>query len=196
MGRWEPGARERLQGAALALYSSKGYEVTTVAEIAQAAGLTERTFYRHFADKREVLFTVYDQFTQPFIDGVNAAPEGAPPMQLVTSAVIGAAGFFTADRRPYSRTRQGVIVANPELHERELLKLASLAATLADALRKRGVADPAATLSAELGVTVYRVSFELWIAEGESREMADIERAVFAEVGILVTGDSGAPQQV
>ena len=196
MGRWEPGARERLQGAALALYSSKGFEVTTVAEIAQAAGLTERTFYRHFADKREVLFTVYDQFTQPFLDGVSAAPHDATPMQLVTSAVIGAAGFFTSDRRPYSRTRQGVIVANPELHERELLKLASLAATLAEALRQRGVPEPAATLSAEMGVTVYRVSFELWIAEGESRTMADIERAVFAEVAVLVARAPGAPQQV
>ncbi|WP_411699275.1 TetR/AcrR family transcriptional regulator [Conyzicola sp.] len=185
MGRWEPGARERLQGAALSLYSGKGFEVTTVAEIAQAAGLTERTFYRHFADKREVLFAIYDEFTQPFLDGIEDAPRDARPIDVMAAAVARASGFFTAERQPYSRARQGVITDNPELHERELLKLASLAATLATALRERGVPEPSATLSAEMGVTVYRVSFEMWIADGESRPMADIASGVFAELGAL-----------
>jgi hypothetical protein len=56
MTRWEPNARGRLEQAALALYGERGFENTTVAEIAARAGLTERTFFRHFADKREVLF--------------------------------------------------------------------------------------------------------------------------------------------
>jgi AcrR family transcriptional regulator len=185
MGRWEPGARERLQGAALALYSGKGFEVTTVAEIAQAAGLTERTFYRHFADKREVLFAIYDEFTRPFLEGIEAAPQDARPMDIVAAAIASASEFFTAERQPYSRVRQSVITANPELQERELLKLASLAATLASALRERGVGEPAATLAAEMGVTVYRLSFELWIVEGESRPMADIAAGVFDELGAL-----------
>ncbi|GAB3605546.1 TetR family transcriptional regulator [Conyzicola nivalis] len=185
MGRWEPGARERLQGAALSLYSGKGFEVTTVAEIAQVAGLTERTFYRYFADKREVLFAIYDEFTRPFLDGIEGAPQGARPMEIMAAAVATASEFFTVDRQPYSRTRQSVIMANPELHERELLKLASLAATLATALRERGVKQTAATLAAEMGVTVYRVSFELWIADGETRPMAEIASGVFAELGVL-----------
>ena len=185
MARWEPGARERLQKAALELFSGKGYEITTAAEIAQAAGLTERTFFRHFADKREVLFTGQDEFTSPFLAGIDAAPQGATPLEVVSSAVIGAAGFFPVEKRAYSRLRQTVIVANPELQERELLKMASLAATLAAALRGRGVAEPAASLAAESGVTVFRVSFELWLADETGASIDDIERKVFRELGAL-----------
>ena len=185
MGRWEPGARERLQQAALELFSSKGFEVTTAAEIAQAAGLTERTFFRHFAAKREVLFAGQDDFTRPFLAGLKDAPPGASPLEVVAAAVIGAAEFFPAEKRPYSRMRQTVIVSNPELMERELLKLASLASTLGAALRARGVAEPAATLSAESGVTVFRVSFELWLADETGASIDDIERGVFRELGAL-----------
>jgi len=185
MARWEPGARERLQRAALQLFSDKGFEVTTAAEIAQAAGLTERTFFRHFADKREVLFTGQDDFTRPFLDGIDAAPPEATPIEVVTSAVTGAAGFFPDEKRPYSRLRQTVIVANPELQERELLKMAALASSLAAALRARGVAEPAATLAAESGVTVFRISFELWLADETGSSMDDIERGVFVELGAL-----------
>jgi len=185
MARWEPGARERLQKAALELFSSKGFEVTTAAEIAQTAGLTERTFFRHFSDKREVLFAGQDDFTRPFLVGVESAPAAATPLQVVVSAVLGAAGFFPAEKRPYSRMRQTVIVANPELQERELLKLASLASTLAAALRDRGVSEPAATLTAESGVTVFRVSFELWLADETGASIEDIERGVFRELGAL-----------
>jgi AcrR family transcriptional regulator len=185
MARWEPGARERLQKAALELFSSKGFEVTTAAEIAQTAGLTERTFFRHFSDKREVLFAGQDDFTRPFLAGVESAPQGATPLEVVASAVLGAADFFPAEKRPYSRMRQTVIVANPELQERELLKLASLASTLAAALRDRGVPEPAATLTAESGVTVFRVSFELWLADETGASIEDIERGVFRELGAL-----------
>jgi len=185
MGRWEPGARERLQQAALELFSGKGFEVTTAAEIAQASGLSERTFFRHFADKREVLFAGQDDFTRPFLAGIELAPAGATPLEIVASAVLGAAGFFPLEKKPYSRLRQTVITSNPELQERELLKLASLASTLAAALRDRGVPEPAATLSAESGVTVFRVAFELWLADDSERKIADIERDVFRELGAL-----------
>src|SRR6195952_2788796 len=80
MARWEPGARERLQVAALELFAARGFEQTTAAEIAQAVGLTERTFFRHFADKREVLFYGQGQFVQVFMDGIDAAPPAALPL--------------------------------------------------------------------------------------------------------------------
>jgi AcrR family transcriptional regulator len=185
MVRWEPGARERLQEAALNLYATKGFEETTVVEIAQFVGLTERTFFRYFADKREVIFAGQELFQQAFIDGVDAAPKDAAPLEVVASAVISAADFFSDDRRAYARQRSTVIAATPELRERELLKMAALATAITVAVRERGVPERAATLSAESGVTVFRLAFAQWIAPGSKRSLVDLEREIFAELGAL-----------
>jgi AcrR family transcriptional regulator len=190
MARWEPGARERLQIAALDLYASKGFEETTVAEIARSAGVTERTFYRHFADKREVLFRSNDDFVAPYLEGVAAAPADATPLEIVSGAIVAAAAFFDGRPAGYSRKRQLVITANPELQERELLKMAALASAIAAALRERGIAEPAATLAAESGVTVFRVSFELWLVDPDERPLAEIEAGVFVELGVVTASRS------
>ncbi|MHB1431079.1 MAG: TetR family transcriptional regulator [Streptosporangiaceae bacterium] len=190
MVRWEPGARERLQAAALELFATRGFEQTTAAEIAQAVGLTERTFFRHFSDKREVLFYGQEQFIGAFIDGVAAAPPGASPLAAVASALRAGAEYFTDDRRPYARTRQSVIDQNPALQERERHKLAGLATTVAGALRARGIAEPAATLAAESGVTVFGIAFAQWIRDGETRSLADIASDVLRELASLAAASA------
>jgi AcrR family transcriptional regulator len=191
MVRWEPGARERLQAAALELFATRGFEQTTAAEIAQSVGLTERTFFRHFSDKREVLFYGQDLFLQAFVDGVQAAPADASPIEVIASALHAAASFFPDERRPHSRMRQSVIDQNPALQERELHKLAGLARTVAEALRARGIGEPAATLAAESGATVFGIAFAQWIREGETRSLADIASHVLREL-LNLTGVRGA----
>jgi AcrR family transcriptional regulator len=185
MVRWEPGARERLQAAALDLYAARGFEQTTATEIAQAVGLTERTFFRYFADKREVLFAGQDVFQGVFVDGVAAAREDASALETVAFALRSASSFFPNDRRPYSRLRQTVIEANPSLQERELLKMAWLGTAIAAALRERGIPEPHATLAAQTGVTVFGVAFRQWLAQGEERSLADIEDAVLSDLRTL-----------
>jgi AcrR family transcriptional regulator len=192
MVRWEPGARERLQAAALELFATRGFEQTTAAEIAQSVGLTERTFFRHFSDKREVLFYGQEQFLQAFLDGVDAAPPGASPLEVVASALRAAASFFPDERRPYARMRQSVIDQNPALRERELHKFAGLAVAVAEALRARGVGDPAATLAAESGATVFGIAFAQWIREGERRSLPDIASAVLDELANLAGAATGS----
>jgi AcrR family transcriptional regulator len=182
MVRWEPGARQRLQAAALELFATRGFEETTAAEIAQSVGLTERTFFRHFSDKREVLFYGQEQFLQAFVDGVDAAPPDASPLEVIAAAVRGAASFFPDERRPYSRIRQSVIDANPALQERELHKLSGTAIMLAEALRARGIGEPSATLAAQSGATVFGIAFAQWIREGEERSLDDIASDVFREL--------------
>jgi AcrR family transcriptional regulator len=191
MVRWEPGTRERLQAAALELFATRGFEQVTAAEIAQAVGLTERTFFRNLGDKREVLFHGQDRFLQVFVDGVKEAPAAAAPLELIASALQAAALIFPDERRPYSRMRQAVIDQNPALQERELHKLAGLAATLAAALRERGIAEPAATLAAQSAATVFGVSFAQWIGEGETRSLADIASDVLRELGNLTGASVG-----
>ena len=156
MARWEPDGRGRLVQAALELFGEKGFEHTTVAEIAEHAGLTERTFFRYFTDKREVLFWGAAALQELLVSTVESAPPSAAPIDVVAAA-IEAAGAVLQERRDISRRRQAVIAASAELRERELIKLAAFAAALADALRRRGVARSAAVLTAEAGIAVFRV---------------------------------------
>jgi AcrR family transcriptional regulator len=186
MVRWEPGAKERLQMAAISLFLERGYEQTTVQDIAAATGLTERTFFRHFADKREVLFHGGDQYQATFLRGAAAAPEGSGPFGLVTAAIAAAGDFFPDDRRPWSRQRQDVIDANPALLERELLKRSALGDALTTAFRERGVPESDARIAAETGVTAFHLAFRQWIAPGEERTLIDIEREVLARMSALI----------
>src|ERR1700730_15255103 len=174
MVRWRPGARERLQAAALELFATRGFEQTTAAEIAQVVGLSERSFFRLFSDKREVLFYGQEQFLQAFLDGVNAAAPQASPLEVIVSALNAAATLFPDERRAYSRMRQAVIDQNAALQEREQHKSAGLATAVAAALRARGVDEPAATLAAESGATVLGIAFSLWIGPDETRSLAAI----------------------
>jgi AcrR family transcriptional regulator len=167
MGRWEPNARGRLTKAAWELYAERGYEQTTAAEIAKRAGLTERTFFRHFADKRETFFAGAELLTNELQRAIDAASPELSAFETVRAAVAAIAVQLT--NREFSQRRQRIIDANPELQERERAKLASLTTTLAVGLVKRGVTPTAATLVAELGIAVFRIAFERWIDANESR---------------------------
>ncbi|WP_405014918.1 TetR family transcriptional regulator [Kitasatospora sp. NBC_01539] len=172
MGRWEPDARGRLERAALDLYVERGFERTSVAEIAERAGLTERTFFRHFADKREVLFAGSALLQEGMVDAATRAPGAATPMEAV-SAALAAAAAVLQERAPLARRRQSVIDANAELQERELIKLARLAAALAGALRQRGVDEVPASLAAEAGIAVFKIAFRRWVDQPDQPERAD-----------------------
>lgn len=173
MSRWEPNARGRLEEAALELYSDRGFDQTTVAEIAQLAGLTERTFFRHFADKREVLFGGENLLDEIVTGAVAGAAESVAPIDAVAEGLT-AIGEMFRGRRDHARRRQAVIAANPGLQERELIKLSRLAAATADVLRRRGVSEPAASLTAEAGIAVFKVAFERWIADRAGRQLSTV----------------------
>ncbi len=185
MARWEPDAQGRLAKAALELYDERGFEQTTVEEIAKRAGLTERTFFRHFADKREVLFWGASALE----DGLRKALEGAPPemaeIDAVAKALESIAGDFE-ERRDFARRRFRIIAANPDLQERERIKLASLAHALAGTLRQRGAAEMAANLAAEMGIAIFRIGFERWVSEKNDRTLAQTMREGFEELKAVV----------
>jgi len=185
--RWEPGTKDRLRATALELFAAQGFEQTTAAVIAQAVGLTERTFFRHFADKREVLFDGQSDYLQSFGAGVAAAPPDASPLDMIASALNAAAGLFSEDRRGYARIRRRIIDANPALAERELHKRSLTAANLAAALRSRGVSEPAATLAAESGATAFGIAFTQWTRDDEARPLAEIIADVLDQLRQLAT---------
>ena len=142
-----------------------------------------------------MLFSGQEQFAQAFLDGVDAAPPDASPIEVVASALRSAASFFPDERRSHSRLRQSVIDQNPALQERELHKFAGLATVLAHALGARGVDEPAATLAAQSGVTVFGVAFTQWIREGEERSFAEITADVLGEL-LTVTGQATASRRI
>jgi AcrR family transcriptional regulator len=181
MTRWQPDSRGRLEVAALELYVEQGFDNTTVAEIAERAGLTERTFFRHFADKREVLFPGGTTFQNLITEGTASAPLDLGPLDAAFAGLVAVSGFLQ-ERRPFSQKRQKIISANAELQERELIKLQALSVALADTLRSRGVGDPTAGLVAEVAVALFKTSFERWVNPENSRVLSQVLRESLNEL--------------
>lgn len=173
----------------MALYAEQGYERTTVAEIADRAGVTARTFFRHYADKREVLFDGSRELERRMVEALAAAPASATPMDAVAAALDAAAEMFV-DRRDQARRRQAIIAATPELLERELIKMSTLAAAFTEALGLRGVPPAVASLAAEAGVAVFRVGFERWVSEAGGPDLAEVMRSTLSDLAGLTSGSS------
>ena len=168
------------------LFSMRGFEETTVAQIAERAGLTERTFFRHFADKREVLFAGSGDLLELLVTAVDRMPATASPMEAVAAGLEAAGAVFNQERRLYSRQRQAIIAANAELRERELIKLASLGGAIAETLRRRGVQEPAASLTTEAGMGVFRVAFGRWVDPSNGHDWTELVRDSLARLKQLV----------
>lgn len=183
MGRWEPDARGRLEQAALELYAEQGFEATTVAQIAERAGLTERTFFRYFGDKREVLFWGAGELREALESAVREAPTGLAAMASAIMALERVADVVFEARRERVWQRQAIVSANNELQERELIKLAGLSATLASALQERGFASTEARLAAEAGIVVLKAAFERWLSvRAGEHSLADLIGSTAAEL--------------
>jgi AcrR family transcriptional regulator len=187
MGRWEPDAQGRLGQAAMELYLERGFDQTTVADIAERAGLTERTFFRHFADKREVLFGGQELLHDCVTKAIAAVPDSTEPIEVMAAA-LDAVTEMIGNRPEFSRQRQAVIAAHAALQERELIKLASLAATSAEALRGRGVPDPAASLTAEVGIAAFKVGFVCWVESDQQRSLSGYVRDALDELKAVTAG--------
>jgi AcrR family transcriptional regulator len=182
VGRWEPNTRARLERAALALFAEHGYDATTVAEIADRAGLTKSTFFRHFADKREVLFGGQGMLAELFSAAIRTAPPTATVTDCVAAALESAAIAFTADRHDLALQRRTVVAANTELQERELLKRARLSAAMAAALHARGADDVTALLAADVGMLAFSTAYARWAAPHNRQPFAEIVRVTLRDL--------------
>jgi AcrR family transcriptional regulator len=187
MARWEPNARERLERAALALFVEHGYDATTVAEIADRAGLTRSTFFRYFADKREVLFGGQDILAGLFTDSIRAAAPSATTVECLAAALESVTVVFTQERHDVAPQRRAAIAANSELQERELLKRARLASAIADALRARRADDITAQLAAEMGILAFSTAYARWAAPDNRQPFNEIARAALRDLQARAT---------
>jgi AcrR family transcriptional regulator len=193
MARWEPDARGRLEKAALDLFQQRGYAETTVADIAAHAELTERTFFRYFADKREVLFSGAKELERGIVERIAGAHPDLPPLAAVTAAFEAAGAELETHRDlGYVRARYALVSKHAEIQERELIKLASLAVAATKALHARGIPEPSASLAAEAGIAVFKIGFERWISEKKPRDLAGHIRAAVAALR-SVTAETTTP---
>ncbi len=167
MPRSGAGARDRLEGAALELYSERGYDQTTIADIAAKADVTQRTFFRHFTDKREVLFNLQDSQQKALTRALADVPTKVPPLAAMLQAFRSMAPILE-DNRPGAVARHRVITETPALRERELMKEAALATIVADALQKRGLLEWSATLLAQVGTAALGHAIHTWVADASS----------------------------
>ncbi len=189
MARWEPDARGRLEKAAMELFQKRGYAQTTVEHIAAHAGLTERTFFRYFSDKREVLFSGSKELEKAIIERIEAAPREASPLDVVVGAFEVAGAELMARRDlTFVRARYALVTKHAEIQERELIKLASLAVAVTRALHARGVAEPSASLAAEAGIAVFKIGFERWLSARKPHDFAAHVREAAGALQALTAG--------
>jgi AcrR family transcriptional regulator len=163
MARWEPNVRGRLEQAALDLYAENGYEQTTVGDIAERAGVTPRTYFRHFPDKREVLFGGSGDLEQRIVSALGDTPAELPPLAAALHALGEASDIFRP--RDFLRRRAAVIGATLELREREELKLASISTALTSGLTSRGAPEPTARLAADTAMTIFKEASRRWMTD-------------------------------
>jgi AcrR family transcriptional regulator len=162
MARWEPGAPQRLVVAAVDLFTEQGYDATTVAQIVERAGVTKSTFFRHFADKREVLVAGQEALSTLLAEGITAAPPDAAPLEAVAAGLERASSIMGPANRELGPRLKAAVAASTELQERDALKSVGMAAAMTDALVARGVADAVAHLAGELGVLAFKRGYATW----------------------------------
>jgi AcrR family transcriptional regulator len=170
MARWEPGARERMVLAAVDLFTEQGYDATTVAQIAERAGVTKSTFFRHFPDKRELLVAGQEALSQLLTEGIAEAPETASPLEAVAAGLERASSAMGPMNRELGPRLKAAIAASTELQERDALKSVGLAAAMTSALAARGVPDAIAHLAGEMGVLAFKRGYARWLEADRDTE--------------------------
>jgi len=153
--------------AAVELFAEQGYDATTVAEIAERAGVTKSTFFRHFPDKRELLSAGQLMLSELLAAGIAEAPAEATPLAAVAAGLERAGQAFGPMNRELGPRMAAAIASSAELQEREALKRIGLSVAMSEALVARGVTAPVAHLAAEMGVLAFKQGYAAWVESAE-----------------------------
>ncbi len=189
MPRWEHGSEDRLKSAALELFDERGFENTSVIEISERAGVTTRTFFRYFSDKREVLFAGSDELGAVLVKQILDAPDLAEPLRVVIE-LLSEFEWESLGSRAFQRRRQAVIAANPELLERDLIKQHGIAIALAGALRQRGLTDEISRLAAHVGVQLFFTAYLHWLAAGKKVDLTALSKGILSRLASIMPTDT------
>lgn len=181
MVRWSPDAALRLEEAAIELFEEKGYAATTIPQIAERAGLTTRTFFRHFADKRDVLFLREREFPDVMGEALTGAAAGLPAIDLVRHGLFQAAVELEQWRAPIAR-RRDIIRAEAQLRERQLLQFDKLAESIRNALLQRGLPSRKALILSRMAVLTFELSLDEWLDGDPSRQLIEAMRETWEEL--------------
>ena len=193
MSRWKPNARDRLAQAAIELFTEQGFAETTVPQITARAGLTTRTFFRHFADKREVLFTGDEEVPALVEQLVADAPASFDPMQVIAYGLETITTTQFDGQFAYLRMRQAVVQTDDGLRERDLRKRSMLVAPIYGGFRRRGVDELTATLAAHLAVAVFGVTLDRWLGQETEQPLTELVRDTLRALHALANGDAEPP---
>jgi AcrR family transcriptional regulator len=188
MARWDPGTEERLTRAALELYTEHGYDNVTVTQIAERAGITRRSYFRYFPDKREVLFAGSERLPAVIREAVLDARPAASPMSAALEA-LAQVGATLVEHIGRTAERRAVIASSPELQERERTKLAAVTSAIHDALRQRGVGDDCAKLVAQIATIASQTAIDRWADSHGRKDFAACLHAVAASLRDVLTAD-------
>ncbi|WP_033340503.1 TetR family transcriptional regulator [Catenuloplanes japonicus] len=185
MPRWELGSADRLKQAAMELFREKGFEDTSVVEIAARARVTTRTFFRYFPDKRDVLFAESEGLRAGLVARIRQAEDVTNPLHTIVRAMT-EFDWDAMGGRDVQRHRQAVIAANPELLERDLIKHDDIAVEFTGVLRERGVDPDTARLAARVGIQLFFTAYESWLAAPDDADLAAITGDLMSRLASIV----------
>jgi AcrR family transcriptional regulator len=181
--------RERLARAAMTLFLERGFDATTLDDIALAADVSRRNFFHYFASKEEVIFAWQEGFEAALIAAVAARPPEESLMDAAQQALASAIGRI--DRRE-ALTIARLKEATPALHARDQMKYEALERKFAEALGQRLPAGPRNALRARLvamaAIGVMRIFSDSWLAEGGDSEPSDHAKKAFAAFRAAIDG--------
>lgn len=187
MPRWDPQAAERLKASAIALFLERGYDNVTVAQIAERAGLTRRTFSRYFADKRDVLFAGSEELPAALGDAVLAADAHLCPYDALVTGLADTGARLAERVAPLAAQRRAVVAASPELQERGRTKFADISDALARALAERGTDASHARLLANVGVAIFQAGFDRWVDDPQAASLSTRIRETAEQLAATIT---------
>ena len=158
----------------MTLFAERGFTATTVPEIAEAAGLTTRTFFRHFADKREVLFA--NEIDVPALASrmIADAPAGLSPMQIIAGSLEAVAAAQFSGGVDYFLARKAIIQSDDGLREREMHMMSRLSEALREGFVARGVDGLTADLTAQMTLAVFGTSIGRWLRQGGDADLPEL----------------------
>lgn len=163
MGRWPPDAGERLRAAAIELFLEQGFAATTVPDIAKRAGLTTRSFFRYYADKREVLFVGEEELPNVVAQVFASADSALAPLDVVRYGILAVLGPRLEPLRGELGSLMQIISTDEGLQERHLRKMSILQAAATAAFRERGLVPLEAEVAGRLATSVYDMTLAQWL---------------------------------
>lgn len=172
--------RERLKACALELFTTQGYDATTVEQIAAAAGVSHMTFFRHFPTKESVV--VEDPYDPLIGEAVRAQPADLPPLERVRLGILAAWSGVPPPIDAETRARVAIMAAHPQLRAKAWENTQATERVVVEALMASGTEPLAAAVAAGACIGAVMAALMHWATADDAGDLGTAIGAALAQL--------------